>query len=66
VNGELPIPTRDELVREGQERREEEEKIRVAQPSGPSIIPAIRGDGAATGGEPEPSGEQIPARPDWA
>jgi cell division protease FtsH len=65
VDGELPIPTRDELVRQGKERREEEERVKVAQPSGPSIIPAIRGDGASSASEPEPSAEQIPARPDW-
>jgi cell division protease FtsH len=63
VEGEQPIPTKEQLVRESQERREEEEK--VAQPSitGPAIIPSIRGDGSSAAAEPA---EQIPARPDWA
>src|SRR5207253_2701835 len=62
VDGDQPIPTKEELAREGQERRDEEQKVKVTQPSGPAIIPAVRGDGSAVA-ESDEVGEQIPARP---
>src|SRR5438105_5763995 len=59
VDGELPIPTKEDLVQEGLERREEERERAMQPASGPSIISSLSGESRAT--EPDGPMEQIPA-----
>jgi len=61
VDGKLPIPTKEQLRQETEDKRAENGQVRDAPvPAGPQII----GSAASDDGVQSPFGEQIPARPD--
>ncbi len=59
VDGDVPIPTKDELAKEAAEKRSENGKEDAPIPAGPQIVTSVHRDGL-----PVSLGEEIPARPD--
>jgi len=59
VDGDVPIPTKDELAKEAAEKRSENGKADGPIPAGPQIVTSVHQDGL-----PVSLGEEIPARPD--